>query len=471
MIEMDINNLENSIREVYNSELESRELYNEEFNYAIENDILLNENVQFVNEAYVGKTPILEEIEKQIGVIRMNLSRYMDFDSNKEVQKLNRLFEQQFGMDVFALHMNHHKQINAYTMVYAKNFDVVRNADEYPRWIIADREKGYRFKPNNNICISAVIFYGLLANPDFTDAEILAIILHELGHNFADFIDKKIRIANVSTMVIIEVLLLREAILTIIKSAGLLTLPALIKYKSNRDNFNIKKKRKHEIKKQEKDPSELKGGIKGGIAKIEDDLGTVREVLSRLSPLNILINKFSVILRHRKPMKNLLRKSAQHSIDRRNEIIADKFAGIYGYAYELGSALEKMRYQKTSGEKIVDMLPGGKKINRIWKDLYKDITEFDCHPHNIQRINENIKLLKDELEQADMDPKMKNVIKEQIRELEKLNKEIAEKVKKDPDNTVAAYDAYVYKKLPDATTDKIEQEIADEFNKLLQKQK
>lgn len=467
---MDINNLEKSIKEAYNEEVISREIYNEEFVYDRERDRILNEAVEFVNEAYVGKTPTLQKIEEQIGVIRMNLSRYTDFDSNKEVQKLNRLFEEQFGMDVFALHMDHHKEINAYTMVLAKNFDTAKTLN-YPAWIVADRKDGYRFKPNNGFCISATIYYGLLGNPDFTDAEIVATLLHEIGHNFADFLDNKIRLDNIRIMEAIEAILLEEAILMSISSLGLLTPLAIYNYKKQKAQFNNEKKRKSAEKIQEKDPSKFKGKMEGIGAKVGDNVSTFFEVLHRISPLNILLSKFSATLRNTPSNRKMLRDKTRKSMDRRNEIIADKFAGVYGYAYELGSALEKMRYQKTSAEKIVDKLPGGKKINDTWKDLYKDITEFDCHPHNIQRINENIKLLKDELEQADMDPKMKDVIKEQIKELEKLNKEIAEKVKKDPNNTVAAYDAYVYKKLPDATTDKIEQEIADEFNKLLQKQK
>ena len=73
--------------------------------------VFFNEAAQYraltvVNEAYIEKTPILLEIEKQIGKIRAIYdSRYKDINNSPEVVELNRLFEKQFGMDIFALHL------------------------------------------------------------------------------------------------------------------------------------------------------------------------------------------------------------------------------------------------------------------------------------------------------------------------------------------------------------------------------
>ena len=191
-------NLYNDINDISIQESDSLRIFSEDVYNEIAIEKLLDENVQFVNEAYVGKTPILEKIEEQIGIIRSKLSRYDDFDRLPDVQKLNRMFEEQFGMKIFALHMEKEDIMNAYTMVIALNTDIYKK--DFSKYITANRKDGYRFTEDNNFCISATVYYGLLSNPDLTDAEILAIILHEIGHNFADFIDSSIRIANKNFM-------------------------------------------------------------------------------------------------------------------------------------------------------------------------------------------------------------------------------------------------------------------------------
>ena len=59
----------------------------------------LNRDIRYViNEAYVGKTETLLEIEDAVNKIRSNCKKFTDMNKSKEVQRLNRLFEKQFGM-------------------------------------------------------------------------------------------------------------------------------------------------------------------------------------------------------------------------------------------------------------------------------------------------------------------------------------------------------------------------------------
>ena len=460
--------ISNQIQEIYLDENKSREYYNEEIICPEELDKFINEAVEFVNEAYVGKTPILEKIEEQIGVIRGMVNRYDDFDSHKEVQKLNRLFEQQFNMEVFALHMDPHKEINGYTCVLANNFDIAGKIN-YAKFVTADRKDGFKFKPGNGACIYAVIYWGLWGNPDFTDGELLAIILHEIGHNFADFIDNKIQLANKKMMESFKAMTLTECIL------GCMTIilaPFYIhRYRQDKKilkHYTNEYKKKKEIENQDDyDPSHAKRVAKK--ASREDFWKDLRHTASRYNPINRILAR--AYTSSRTLYKDELSKAARESVSRRNEIIADKFAGVYGYGPELASSFQKMGNIQTRVQKWTAKLPGGEKVNRLYEDLYKDINEFDCHPHHIQRINECIKLLKDELNQDEMDPKMKKVIIDQISQLEAIVKDIATKVKKDPDNISAAYAAFVNEELPDATTQQIEDEITNEYNKIMSKKK
>lgn len=454
----------NYLEELYIQELSSREAFNEAFIYNKQKDILLDEAVSIVNEAYIGKTPVLEEIEDLISQIRGKINRYKDFDRMKEVQALNRLFEKQFGMDVFALHMIPENVMNAYTCVIARNFDVYRRKN-FSDYLVADRKDGFRFRSDNNFCIIANVYYGLFTNPDLTDGEILAIILHEIGHNFADFLDDNIRLANQYIMdswmaTNIAQIIIDAIQLNIIGVIG--DISNVIQGLTMMNNFKKNKMEKINQKGKERTISPTLKGLSG---KTSDFFGTCANILYKYNIITLGFKGIGKLFR--KPFENFLKKSAKQSVDRRNEIIADKFATVYGYGPELTTGLQKMSSYKSKDYTIIDKLPFGKKFNEAWDKLYLDINEFDCHPHDIQRANECIKTLKDELEQEDMDPKLKSVIYSQINAIESNINNIKDMVNKDPNNIKVVYDAYIANELPDATTKAIEDEINKEFNDII----
>lgn len=461
----DISYLEESIKEIIEQEHESRNAYNE---CIIESDLrakLLRETTEILNEAYVGKTDTLQKAEEQLGIVRMQLDRNKAFDSNPEVIKFNRLIEEQFGMKLFALHLDPHKYIDAYTMTLCTNFDIAGNID-YSKSVIVDRANGFRFKSGNNFCIQATMSFGILGNPDLTDAEVLAILLHEIGHNFGDFIDNKIKLNNINTMKAYKEMLLYDAIMN---SALIITIPlAIIDYKRKYREFTNDYKLKTAEKGREKS-SDREARKAAKKADREDFFNDLKTTIFKYSPIRKALAKSNA--KSRDLYRDELIKSARESISRRDEIIADKFVGIYGYGVELSTAFHKMDTHIERFDEWLNKLPGGEEANRTWQELLKDINEFDCHPHTIQRINENIKLLKNELEQDDMDPKMKDVIVKQIKEMENVIKDIVDKSKKNPDNIYYNYAAFVNEELPDAVSEKIEDEIADELNKIISKKK
>ena len=455
MILENFDNLYNDINDISIQESDSLRVFDEEVYNEIAIEKILDENVQFVNEAYVGKTPILEKIEEQIGIMRSKLSRYDDFDRLPDVQKINRLFEEQFGMKIFALHMEKEDIMNAYTMVIALNTDIYKK--DFSKYITANRKDGYRFTNDNNFCISATVYYGLLSNPDLTDAEILAIILHEIGHNFADFIDNSIKIANKNFMAGIWASVIMDILSVVFLLRGIKD--AI--FVSNK--MNNEKKSKEETKNQTGKERKLSGALSGVKGKIKDFFTVTGDILYKYNIFALTYNKII------KPLydNSYNKTAAKKSIGRKNEIIADKFAAIYGYGPELGTGLMKMNQFKTKSKAIMEKLPFGKKLLNSWEKVFINMNEFDCHPHTVQRIMECIKTLKDELEQEDMDPKMKAAIKAQIKEMEDNIAKVKAAVEKDPENLKKAYAAYVANKLPDATTKEIEDKINEEFNKLL----
>lgn len=430
-----------------------------------QSNINLNEALEFVNEAYIGKTDTLQQIEDQINIIRGNLNRFQEFDRLPEVQKLNRLFEKQFGMNIFALHMVPDNIINAYTQVIACNFDVYKRKD-LNSYLLADRKDGYRFKPGNDFCVVAYVYWGLLSNPDFTDGEILSIILHEIGHNFADFVDNNIRFANQCEMDIYVAVTIINIIINAISLNPLGVISNIKDLTKSVIDMNNARKSRIENKNKRAPKRVISPTAKGTLSVVGGFFQVCANVLLKT---NVLFIGFVGLQKlFRAPFEDSLKDQTKRSSDRRNEIIADKFAAIYGYGPELGSALKKFDLVKSKDEEIIGKIPiFGKKINDTWDKLYLDINEFDCHPHQIQRINECIKTLEDELNQKDMDPKLKAAIIKQIKEMKANIEDSKRTVNKNPMNIKAAYDAYVANELPDATTKSIEDEINKELNDVL----
>jgi hypothetical protein len=407
-----------------------------------------------IQEAYFGKTETLLEIEKQIGLIRQNAAkRYTDINRSKEVLELNRLFEKQFGMEVFSLHVEQNNIINAYTALVATRFDIAFK-EILAKKVTATKKDGYRFLPGNNLCIVCTVYLGLLNCQDLTDGEIVAIILHELGHNFADAIYKDIEIANKKQVKDY----LDMLILTTILTCGLY-LPGALKEYYNNLNKTVKKRES----KTRKRP--IHGLIKGIKAKCSDFFDVYNEVIERLG-MGRDINKYK-----KDADSKGYPKKVKKSASRYNEVIADKFAGIYGYGPEQGSALLKMDSQISKAEDIVNSIPGiGIKANKAYNDAIKDIYNYDCHPHVIQRINEEIKTLRYELQKSDLDPKLVKAMNEQLDQLEALKNEATKIVDSSRDNerARATFYKYVNDKDPNAIDDAIEEAINIAFDNVIE---
>ena len=404
-----------------------------------------------LNEAYFGKNDNFIEMEKQIGIIREKCKKFTDINKSEEVQTLNRLFEKQFGMDVFALHVIQEDIINAYTIPVARNFDMI--GKNMSKMVIATKKDGYKFKKDNGLCIMCCVYLGVLKNETFTNGEILAIMLHELGHNFADCIHNKIRLDNQQFMKDYLSIFLFDAIISSIISFGALIPVYIQMYKNNTNDYKLKQEKN-------KKSSKISGILSGISGSINDFYNVVNGVLNRLTGSSLMI-RLSV---------KLGAQEKNDSLDRQNEVIGDKFAGIYGYGPEQSSALLKMENIRTKTDKIVEKIPViGRMINNDFHDSIKDLHLIDCHPQVIQRINSEISLLKDELKRGNLDPKLEKVIKDQIKDMEDIIKKATKSSEDLQGNEVAqaAYNAYIKNECPDAVSKKIDKSINDMMDKIV----
>ena len=158
------------------------------------------------------------------------------------------------------------------------------------------------------------------------------------------------------------------------------------------------------------------------------------------------------------------------AIDRQNEVIADKFAGIYGYGPEKASSLIKLHNCKSKAEIFTEKIPLiGKKANEMFNINYIDINDYDIHPNVIQRAHEEMKLLRREMAKTDCDPKLKKEMEKQVDAIEQIIND-SMKVTKDSseyEKRRAEYYKLVNSEYPDAITDELEDAIEEAFDKAL----
>lgn len=121
-----------------------------------------------------------------------------------------------------------------------------------------------------------------------------------------------------------------------------------------------------------------------------------------------------------------------------------------------------MSFNQTNVEMLIQHIPiFGPLMNASFANTNKNMHEYDCHPHVMQRLNSELDTLRYELNKNNVDPKLEKEIKRQINELESLKNKITE-ITSDQSKAqkiYATYAAYVDKKLPNGMSKVIEEEI------------
>lgn len=389
-----------------------------------------------LHEVYFGKTPELYKIEKQLGIFRQKyLGRYLTnihCNSDPDLLKFNRMMEDYFGFGCYSLNIVNQPIENAYTIPLDIRYDVI-NSNKH---LVADK-KGFKFNKDANYACMVYIYTGIIFNPEYTDEEVMAIIMHEVGHNFYAALDRKHGILSN----LFSVLVFLVAILNIIlKLLGRKNDVSNI-YDISLGNFNSVRKIQLEISKYMRENNniiiivydwfiafgKIAETLKYGFYNIID--------LATLGFLNLIYNIKSVPFQILNPIQYLLWLR-----DIPNEKLADNFATMYGYGPALSSGLEKFDSydMKGSPSKINDVyakIPFISNIHAINTSIGTIILQaFDEHPSCIARTKDQLDMLEREAMKEDLDPKVKKVIladckacKAQINKLIDTSKGISDK--------------------------------------------
>lgn len=379
------------------------------FEKAFNNNLILS-------EAYFGKTPEILEAEAQLNKFRnKHMKNYVlkniSVNSDPDLIMFDRMIEKIFGFGCFTLKIINSPIANGFTLPVDYRFDAVRDGSD----IIADK-KGFKFKKKFDYSVIVYSYSGIIFNPDFTTGEIMAMILHEIGHNFNSALSKK-NGTMVNLFVTIQFLKLVAEFLSM-PVLFVNDIPDALKTYSNEfRKFADKKGREW---RENGSALILIYDIYKWINILKTNVGYTMAQLVNVLTLG-LGSAFTTIITK---LLNLLSPAAIINaltgliwlpMKYRSERTADNFATMYGYGSETISLMNKMSYKEKDSADII--MRNANKVPVLSTIIHLNelpafllLTAFDEHPKAITRCQDQLDLLKREVTKDDLDPKMKKAI-------------------------------------------------------------
>ena len=153
--------------------------------------IFLNNQI-VINEVYFGKTKDIQELQHYLTQWRANAYSSRNIINQYNSDPWRMKFEDKmcdiFGFANYELLVVPEKIVNACTYNIGIRFDITGGKLQKAVMTTKDGfkyDKSYKFS-----CITRV-YEGIFLNDNINDNELLAIILHEIGHNFQEVMNEK----------------------------------------------------------------------------------------------------------------------------------------------------------------------------------------------------------------------------------------------------------------------------------------
>ena len=362
-------------------------------------------------EVYYGEKDNIKEMQKCIISFRKELLRNPlmgKLNTHPEIRRFNRLAEQEWGFKSFMLYISPEIYTNACTLpLYYRPGTLFTKHNTMSNIIITD--KGYKFKPEAGYCPMVTVSKGIFINKVFTDREIMAIILHEIGHNFqAAISDKQSSLATGAYIIVF--------ILTIMNLGNIRNLESAFK-RLIRDPLGVAGLYTKLTNMIDNYIYENFEGIYYFKDMMHSLVGLGKYPIQKVWKLICMIHNIPFLplwlIRQLNPTAMLLRVVMGNY---RGEKIADNFATIYGYGADIG--------------KVQTSLMGDQLLKQIKLPIISPLLGFleatemlifsipDEHPQAITRIKDQSDYLKKELQNGDYDPKYKKEILDQIENID-----------------------------------------------------
>lgn len=375
-----------------------------------------------INEAYIGRTKNLVEMERLIEKIRKQNASILGtsifsslpsviehVENSKEWRRMEQILEDEFGFYSLNLKIHMDPLPNAFTLPVNMAID-----DNIFGSMILSNGNLVKYKKEYKVCTFIYITSGLLFSKKITPAELVGFILHEVGHNFNTsllplFAPVHILgiLQNIYQNMVEETKMggmgigaLFTAIM-VYTSTGRAFNSAVIKWIDNCEGLRI-------LTSIIRFFLSLPGIVNSLFTKVLH-IGRMDKVLYGVS----LVGATSVF-----PQIILAKAVVATMIAYPQEHFADSFAALYGYGPELSSGLaklDKIKDESIEANKIINSIPLIGHMTGLVDFLFDHIVSMiDGHPNMNSRIKTTIALLEKDLEDTRVDSKTKTEVKKEI---------------------------------------------------------
>lgn len=395
-----------------------------------------------INEVYFGQTPGITRCFEAFSAWRskyvMDSRLYMintKADSDPLKYNFIKEMEREFGLYSFSLFPMNEDNVNAFTipMVFKTN-KKLKGKDR-----IEFNKDGYKFKKECQASIITFVYTGLLWNSDYTDREVFATILHEIGHNFQSCIsDSMTTLSSVSAVFDIINLCINalfyplDALMTVaLTSEEIISSFNKCYNEFSKDNPGTLINVANTVRGVFVDTKDLVLGITSITIPIAGRIANLVRLLGSVL-LGIVFSPVSAI-------KNYY-----------GEAFADKFAAYYGFGPDIVSCLSKFGDNRTQSG-MVKYLYGcpiyGHFMQCLLFPFELVLGTLDCHPRTAVRYHNVRKVFENDLKDPRINPKLKKQIEKELDDTEKKIDEVIKKGSKidNPSFLNAWVQAFIYK--------------------------
>lgn len=405
------------------------------------------QEVQFENSK-------ITQIEKLVGELRSSCinENYpaSKINTNPLVKEISELFEQAFGFNSFQLSVDHSKFPNAYTVPMSSSVD----SWNYKKCVKRTNE-GLQFTPLAKANVVGVITTGLFLDDAYSDREIVAILLHEIGHNFSDSINNTLGIfSNFKKILLIPNLIIHPHNLSN-KVRG-----SVIKFNKNmRENYTSLVDSYNAVKM-----------VIGTANYVVMTLNRGISLIPHLAVSNLIKNLNGIIMQIVRNPIAIITNTILNFFGKEDEYTSDSFAAMYGYGVELSSALLKMeRHNATPVDTALKSSPIGAAYLAVLVESVDFINQLfsDNHPATAKRLLNVLDTLEKELNKDYINPKLKKETKKEIDEIKKLINEEMENKSFDGNIWRVTWNRFILSKNKSkGPKDKMIEEILDKIEEL-----
>ena len=394
----------------------------------------LKEDYGIMLEAFFGKKPNILKIEKAFDSMIKKYGNPLDIVSmvrSKELNDIRVAIADEFGFANVGISIEASYMKNAATMPIVSCFRDPKATKQ--KKMIEASPKGFRFKKEAGMNILVFIYPGILDQDPthgtpFTGAELTAILLHEIGHNFTFSVSRTGKVAHFFPAISTFGYILKIA-------TDLMNLPlSMVAYISdfimalytpyakeqnkevNKQAKKINEQIEKELSKMQKnDPEEYKEYVQEMMDQMDEQRKSSKltnTIIMR--PAYIVLTFLTMAKTIKVNFLNMVLNYVTKPLGYLDERFADNFAAMYGYGPEQISGLNKLVYGSTSSyDQDIPIL--GHITNLIMLIPNTVCGAFDEHPNIPARYKNITRQLQKELNNPNIDEGTKKIIENQIK--------------------------------------------------------